>query len=134
MSRSELLKLKGNGIYFKGYVSNDELLNYYKNALALVYPSLYEGFGLPILEAMSLGVPVITSDRAPMPEVAGEAAIYVDPEDESSIKSAMERLVNDEHLRKSLKSQGFERSKKFDCKSAAQKTIRAYEVATKNSR
>lgn len=128
-SKKKLKELENKGICFVGYVSEEELLRYYKGAMGLIYPSLYEGFGLPVLEAMSLGVPVITSDRASMPEVGGEAVLYVNPEDECSIQKVMEKLMREESLRESLKEKGLQRSQKFDWQTAAQKTILAYEEA-----
>ncbi len=133
-SVAELKKLEDKGIYFVGYIPEEELVSYYQGALGLVYPSLYEGFGLPVLEAMSLGVPVITAGCASMPEVAGKAALFVNPEDELSIQQAMEKLMEDEPLRESLKKKGLERSQKFDWKTAAQKTILAYEDAAKQGK
>lgn len=130
-SEKELKDLEKKGVYFVGYVSEKELISYYKGAVGLIYPSLYEGFGLPILEAMALGVPVITSNRASMPEVAGEAALYVNPEEVSSIRKAMEKLMGDVDLRESLKMKGIQQSQKFDWKTTAQKTILAYEEAAK---
>lgn len=119
------------GVIFTGPVSEQRLIEFYQNATGLLYPSLYEGFGLPILEAMSLGLPVITSNRTSMPEVAGEAALYVNPKDVFSIRSAMEKLVKEKAIREPLKRKGLQQSKKFDWKTAAQKTILAYEEAAK---
>ncbi|MBO6573742.1 MAG: glycosyltransferase family 4 protein [Balneola sp.] len=124
--------LKKEGIYFTGYLSENELIKTYKNAMALVYPSLYEGFGLPILEALSMGIPVITSNRASMPEVAGKAAIYVDPEDISSIKNGLNLVLNDNEIKNRLKKEGILRSKQFDWLSTARKTLRVYEKAGNN--
>jgi len=85
----------GNSIIFLGTVDEQMLVSLYKNALALVYPSLYEGFGLPIIEAMKLGTPVITSNRSSMEEVAGNAAMLVDPYDSRQLALAMLKLIQD---------------------------------------
>lgn len=128
----DLNLLNENGVDIKGYVSEHDLIGYYRNALALVYPSLYEGFGLPVLEAMSLGTPVISSSRASMPEVGGDAVLYIDPEDSTSIKNAMLRILSDKKFRSDLKKRGMKRSRNFNWKVAAQKTIIAYEKAVEH--
>ncbi|MGN6451365.1 MAG: glycosyltransferase family 4 protein, partial [Brucella intermedia] len=81
-----------------GYVTDDELAGLYANARFLVMPSLYEGFGFPIIEANAMGIPVLTSNTSSMPEVAGDAALLVDPHDVGDLTAAMERLSSDEHL------------------------------------
>ena len=93
-----------------------------------------DGFGLPILEAMALGVPVITSNRTSMPEVAGDAAILVDPEDISSIRNAMEQVIESPEIRRDLIQKGVIRSKAFNWKTTAEKTIKAYEAAVKSNK
>ncbi len=112
-----------------GYVSNEELCALYSLATAFAYPSTYEGFGLPILEAMSVGTPVITSRAASMPEVAGDAAILVDPYSESEIESALDSVVNDAALRCQLKQLGLSRSACFSWDRASQQTLDVYEKA-----
>ncbi len=92
----------------------------------LVFASLYEGFGIPILEAFGCGVPVITSDCSSMPEVAGEAALYVDPYNTESISDAMVKICGDIEIRKRLISLGFNRSKGFSWKKTAAKTLDVY--------
>ncbi|SMO96707.1 glycosyltransferase family 4 protein [Gracilimonas mengyeensis] len=128
-SQNELKKLRKKGVHFKGYVTEEELLGYYQQAYALVYPSLYEGFGLPVLEAMALGVPVITSNCTSLPEVAGDAALMVKPESIISIRKAIEKLGLDDGLKEQLIKKGKQQSRKFDWKTAAQKTILVYEQA-----
>ena len=95
------LSLGGSARYL-GYVDESLLLNLYKNALAILMVSLYEGFGRPIVEAMHFNLPVIASDRGPLPEVAGESAVYVNPEDEDSISNAMKSLIDSPDLKKKL--------------------------------
>ena len=110
-------------IKFTGFLSNDQLVELYKNALAFVFPSLFEGFGLPILEAFSFGVPVITSDISSMPEVVGEAALLVDPYDVSDIGKAMKKIRSDPKLRKTLVQKGKVRRQKFSWKKSAEETL-----------
>jgi len=113
-------------IHLEGYVPRDRLLSYYKNAICLVFPSLYEGFGLPILEAMACGTPVITSETSSMPEVAGDAALLVNPYDIPAIADAMNRLISDNQLRERLISMGLERTKQFSWKKCAEETLSVF--------
>ncbi len=107
-------------------LSYEELPFLYNAAQVLLYPSLYEGFGLPILEAMACGTPVITSNVSSMPEVGGQAAIYVDPMDPGDIKKKLEAVIGDEGLRKGLIQKGFEQVRKFSWEKAALETYQAY--------
>jgi glycosyltransferase involved in cell wall biosynthesis len=107
-------------------VSDGELAALYGGARAMVLPSLYEGFGIPLLEAMGAGVPVVTSNVSSMPEVAGEAALLVDPYDVESIAAAMSRLLGDEALARELASRGLERAKHFSWERAARETFAVY--------
>ncbi|MEO8216873.1 MAG: glycosyltransferase family 1 protein [Acidobacteriota bacterium] len=100
-------------IEWRGYVSDEELCSLYRDAAVLIYPSLLEGFGLPPLEAMSLGCPVITSDRSSLPEIGGDAVIYVDPTDVENLTGAIERMLCDGRLREELRQKGLERSRQF---------------------
>lgn len=93
--------------------SNDSLYTLYSNAIAFIYPSLYEGFGIPLLEAMSCGCPVLASNTSSLPEVGGDAALYFEPKDEESIRFTIERLINDTQLQNDLKQKGSERAKEF---------------------
>lgn len=115
--------LEGNGLLdevcFLGYVKNPHLYSLYKNALACIYPSFNEGFGMPILEAMQLGTPVITSNISSMPEIAGGAALLVDPFDVEDISRAMEKLYSDQALRADLIVKGLARAKMFSWAKAA---------------
>lgn len=109
-----------------GYVGDKDLAWLYRNCFAFVYPSLYEGFGLPVLEAMTLGAPVITSGVTSLPEVAGEAALYVNPQDTGDLVRAFERMGTDSELRKSLKERSIIQSRKFSWERAAALTLEVY--------
>ncbi|GAG44970.1 unnamed protein product, partial [marine sediment metagenome] len=111
---------------FPGYVGTDDLVAFYNLASVLVYPSFYEGFGLPILEAASCGCPVIASQRGSIPEVAGDAAIYVDPESVEEIAQTMVAALNDRSLLKSLRRKGLERVKGFSWERCARETHNVY--------
>ncbi|MGB2963492.1 MAG: glycosyltransferase family 1 protein [Anaerolineales bacterium] len=113
-------------LIFTGYVTDDELVALYNLAEAFVFPSLYEGFGLPIQEAMACGVPVICSNTASMPEVAGDAAFYVDPYNEDEIAGAMLEIVKNKKLAESLSNRGSIWVKNFSWKKVAQDTVELY--------
>jgi glycosyltransferase involved in cell wall biosynthesis len=115
-----------NGVDFIGFVNDEDLYTLYKNALCLVVPSLYEGFGLNVLEAMDVGIPVITSNTSSLPEVAGDAALYVNPYDEKEIGQSMKRLMEDGDLCKSLIGRGKEQVRKFSWKKCADATYDIY--------
>jgi glycosyltransferase involved in cell wall biosynthesis len=100
-------------VLFKGYVSEKELAQLFSGASALVFPSLHEGFGIPLLEAMNLGVPVLASDVGSLREVAGEAALLVDARKPQELAAAMRRLAGSEELRADLRRRGLERAKLF---------------------
>lgn len=110
-------------VHFVGYVSGALMYSYYTKALAVVFPSLNEGFGMPIIEAMSLGTPVITSNISSMAEAAGEAALLVNPLDVEDISSAMKRVYSDPSLRETLRTKGYERSKQFSWPKAAREFL-----------
>ena len=100
-------------VEFVGVVPEAEMPSLYRGATALIFPSLYEGFGLPIVEAMACGTPVVTSNLTAMPEVAGDAALLVDPRSVEQISRAMERIVSDASLRHKLKENGIKRGSNF---------------------
>lgn len=106
---------------------DDLLARYYASAVALVYPSLYEGFGIPILEAMACGCPVLCSSSSSMPEVAGEAAMYFDPSDTSAIGSAMLKITSSPEERRALIAKGKERVKLFSWDKCARDTYAIYQ-------
>jgi glycosyltransferase involved in cell wall biosynthesis len=105
-----------------GYVTEKEKVSLLGGSEALVYPSLYEGFGLPVLEAMACGAPVLTSNVSALPEVAGDAAMLVDPTDSAAIEDGMERLIRDDGLRARLRTAGRERALGFDWAATARRT------------
>ncbi|MCL4354337.1 glycosyltransferase family 4 protein [Patescibacteria group bacterium] len=109
-----------------GFVPTEDLVGIYNLATVFVMPSLYEGFGLPILEAMASGCPVITTKEGSLPEVAGEAAFYVEAEDVDNIAEGIEKVFNDNNLRKELSIKGLERVKKFSWKKTAEETLEVY--------
>jgi len=115
-------------IHLIGYVDSDQLLTFYTNALCLLFPSLYEGFGLPILEAMSCGTPVITSNISSMPEVAGDAALLVNPYDVDALMEAMQKILTNEKLRELLVMKGFERVKRYSWKRCAKQTLEVFNM------
>jgi glycosyltransferase involved in cell wall biosynthesis len=116
-------------IIVTGYVADEDLAPLYSGALAFVYPSFYEGFGLPPLEAMQCGVPVITSNTSSLPEVVGDAGIMLDPKDEDSLCHSLLNLYNDENLRASMAEQSLKQAKKFSWEKCTQETINAYKIA-----
>jgi glycosyltransferase involved in cell wall biosynthesis len=102
-----------------GYVDNQDLPAFYAGARAFVYPSLYEGFGIPILEAMATGIPVVTSNTTSIPEVAGDAAVYVNPYEVNSIAEGLEKVLGSESLCKKLREKGWTRCKEFSWERSA---------------
>lgn len=110
-----------DSIHFLGYVPAEELFKLMAAASALVYVPYFEGFGIPLVEAMSCGTPIIAANATCLPEIAGEAALYCDPFDIHSIKNAIEKLMNDKDLQNELKQKGLKRSKQFSWNIAAKK-------------
>lgn len=109
-----------------GFIPTEDLVGIYNAASALVMPSLYEGFGLPILEAMQSGCPVITTNCASLPEIAGNAALYVDPHNRTDIVNAMEKVMSESNLRKELEDKGRKQASKFSWKKTASETVSVY--------
>jgi len=118
-----------NQVRWLGYVPAKFLPLLYSGAKVFVYPSLYEGFGLPVLEAMASGVPVITSNLASLPEVAGEAAITVEPRDCDAVRDAMRRLIEDEQEAKRRATLGLAQAAHFTWGACAQNTLKVYRTA-----
>ena len=116
-------------VILTGYVADEDLPALYRAARAFVYPSLFEGFGLPPLEAMACGTPVVTSGVSSLPEITGDAALLIDPNNEQSLASAMVEIVSDDLLRAELREKGIARAKRFTWRDAAEKTLRLYQEA-----
>lgn len=116
-----------------GYVPAEELPLIYSGARFLVYPSIYEGFGLPVLEAMASGVPVITSDQASLPEVAGDAGITVDPNDTATLREEMLRLIEDDTEVSRRAQLGLARARRFTWAACAEQTVRVYRDALRSA-
>ncbi|ADB53901.1 glycosyl transferase group 1 [Conexibacter woesei DSM 14684] len=116
-------------VRFPGWLSRADVEGLWRACTAHVFPSFYEGFGLPVLEAMARGVPGACSDRASMPEVAGDAALLFDPSEPQQIRSTVERLLSDDELRARLRSAGLARAATFSWERTARETARAYERA-----
>lgn len=125
-----LVKLKSSThIKHLGYVEEHDLPALYSAATIFIYPSFYEGFGLPVLEAMSCGTPVITSNTSSMPEIGGDAALYFDPTKTNQLEDLLLLLINNADLRENLRSKGLVQAKKYSWEKTAKETLRIYEEA-----
>ena len=113
-------------VRFPAWVSSAELEGLWSIARAFVFPSLYEGFGLPVLEAMARGVPVACSNASSLPEVAGDAAVLFDPRDEAAIAQAISRVLTDENLRARLRALGTAQVQRFTWERTARLTLESY--------
>lgn len=111
-----------DSIQIPGWLPREELHSLYANAQAFVYPSLFEGFGLPVLEALAAGIPVACSDIPPLHEVAGDAALFFDPSDEGAMAAGIEQVLTDAHLRERLAQAGRERARSFTWERTAEQT------------
>lgn len=116
-------------VVFAGLIPDKALPSYYRGALALVFPSLYEGFGLPSLEAMACGCPVVVSNTSSLPEVCGDAAFYVNPTDVQSIVNGVREVLQNKRLRETLIENGLKRAKLFTWDHVAQKILNVLEEA-----
>jgi glycosyltransferase involved in cell wall biosynthesis len=119
----------GDLTIFTGYVSDADLQALYTGALCFVYPSYFEGFGLPPLEAMQCGAPVIVGNRTSLPEVVGDAGLLVNPFDVDQLARAIAQVIDDASLRRELRAKGFERARNFNWHETARLTLEAYERA-----
>lgn len=125
-------KLKIKNIKIIDFVPEKDLILFYNSVSLFVYPSLYEGFGLPPLEAMACGCPVITSDISSLPEVCGDSAYYIDPHDVNNIGNAIKKVLNDESLREKMIKRGLNQAKQFSWKKTAKETLAIYkEISNK---
>lgn len=119
------------GVILPGYVADSDVAALYSGALGLVFPTLHEGFGFPVLEAMRCGTPVMTSSTSSLPEVAGDAALLVDARDVEAIADAMGRLVTDQALRADLVAKGYRQAAQFTWRRAAEQTLQVLENAAR---
>jgi glycosyltransferase involved in cell wall biosynthesis len=118
-------------IIFTGHIHDQaQLMSLYKNATVFVFPSLYESFGIPTLEAMTCGCPVITSDAGSLREICGDAALYVDPYKTESITGKLNILLNDRQMQQQLIERGYERIKRYNWKESAKKVVNVIESVT----
>ena len=118
-------------VQFLGYVPHQDVPALYAAAAAFVFPSLYEGFGLPLLEAMASGTPVASSNATSLPEVAGNAAVYFDPMDVAGMVTTVGALILDDELRTALRERGLQRAARFSWKACAEATVAVYEEAVR---
>jgi glycosyltransferase involved in cell wall biosynthesis len=119
----------GEAVIFPGYVKGDDLPLWYNAATVVAYPSLYEGFGLPVLEAQACGTPVLTSNVSSLPEAAGDAALMVDPYDVEALAAGLDRLLTDAALRRELRERGLAHARKFSWPRTARETACVYRQA-----
>ena len=115
-----------SAVHFYRNVSHDDLVKFYNTAHAFVFPSFYEGFGIPVVEAMKCGCPVLTSTASSLPEVGGDAALYADPDDTDALKEKIRQIMEDDDLRRSLREKGFLQAAKFTWKRTAGLTYDGY--------
>jgi glycosyltransferase involved in cell wall biosynthesis len=120
-----------HAVMLPGYVAREDVAALLSTAVAFVYPSLYEGFGMPVLEAMACGAPVLTSNTSSLPEVAGDAALQVNPLQTAEIAQALERLSTDPEVRRDLRARGLRRAAQFRWERAAQQTLQVLRDAAR---
>lgn len=121
----------GDRVVFPGFLPDELLPAVYSQAEVFICPSLYEGFGLPVLEAMACGCPVIAAGTTALPEVVGSAGLLVDPAQPIGLASAIQRVISDRSLRDRMKRDGLARSQKFSWEETARKTLAVYESAVR---
>lgn len=125
--------LDADYIHPTGYISDKSLIEYYNAADVVAVPSYYEGFGFPVLEAMACGSPVVTSDRSSLPEIAGDAAIIVNPDDSNSIAGGIKSILTDDKQSSALRRAGLERAESFTWERTARETRQVYQRAIERS-
>lgn len=125
--QTEALKKVKDDIVFTGRVNDNELISLYQNCDLFVYPSLYEGFGLPVLEAMSQGAPVVTSNVSSLPEVAGDAAILINPEDTNDLAQGIWNILSNQELADQLREKGKKQANQFSWEYTAKKVLEVLE-------
>lgn len=128
---SSAKKYGANGVMFVDFVEDSKLPSLYKNAQCFVLPSLYEGFGLPVLEAMKNGCPVILSNVSSLPEAGGDAALYFDPLNVEDIAQTIDKVLSNPKLRSEMIKKGYEQVKKFSWEKTAKETLKVLEEITK---
>ena len=116
-----------NYVRFLGYLPEETLAVMYRLAGVFVFPSLYEGFGLPPLEAMASGTPVVTSNLSSLPEVTGDAAVLVDPYDPDAIADGIERVLTDERVRRDMRRKGIARARQFSWEASVKRVHDIYQ-------
>jgi glycosyltransferase involved in cell wall biosynthesis len=116
------LRQPAAGIHYLGYVPESDLPGLTAGATILAYPSLYEGFGLPVAQAMAAGVPVITSNVSSLPEITGDAALHVDPQSAPSLSAALQKLLGSRDLQRQLRERGIRRAEMFRWEACALKS------------
>jgi glycosyltransferase involved in cell wall biosynthesis len=125
---------RGGDILLTGYIADEDLPGLYSGAVCFVYPSYFEGFGLPILEAMQCGTPVIAGNRTSLPELVVDAGLLFDPFDPTALKAALERILDDHEYCAGLRMKGLKRAGDFNWRKTAQLTLQAYAQAFEASR
>lgn len=131
-AKAEALHL-GDKIRFAGYIPGEDLPLWYAAATVFAFPSVYEGFGMPLLEAMACGTPTVTSNRSSLPEVVGNAGLTVDPYNPEAMGEAMLQLLNDGELREDLRARGLARAKRFSWRETAERTLAVYGAAARGN-
>jgi glycosyltransferase involved in cell wall biosynthesis len=123
-------------VLFTGRFPGEDLTALYNAAELFVLPSKYEGFGIPLIEAFSCGIPVVSSNASCLPEIGGDAAVYFDPDDIESLRDTMTRILSDKHLQTSMIEKGLSRATAFTWQRTAEQTLETYDraISTTNVR
>ncbi|MCK5855028.1 MAG: glycosyltransferase family 4 protein, partial [Sulfurovaceae bacterium] len=123
----ELIKQNEKSIHYLGFITDEELAQVYNLTSLFVFPSFYEGFGLPPLEAMACGSPVVCSDSSSLPEVGGDAVVYCNPQDTNDIKEKIEIVLNNTTLQNEMIDKGLQQAKKFSWEKSSKEHMRVFE-------